>query len=142
MPLRNTLKQPFGAVLSTNELLDAVKLVLPVIDGVTFETVVPKDETRTGSSRQLVVHASGNTWSRAARRKRLLGAPVHPTGDIAPALTCLITAVHITETAGEPCVLEFQWIRGESRGLFESFMAHVSRKVEAAMKSSGDRMVS
>ncbi len=142
MPPRNTLQQPFSGVSSTNELLDAVKLVLHVIDGVTFDIVVPEDEARAGNSRQLMVHASGNTWSRAARRRKLLGTPVHPTGNIAPALICLITAVHITQTAGEQVALEFQWIRGESRGLFESFMAHVSRKVEAALKSSGDGVVS
>ncbi|TFK38853.1 hypothetical protein BDQ12DRAFT_82541 [Crucibulum laeve] len=37
-----------------------------------------------------------------------------------------------------PSTLEFQWIRGVDRALFESFMGHVTRKVGAALPASSD----
>lgn len=98
----------------------------------------------------LLVSAMENTWSRAARRKRNnadmdvdAGAPL-PSSPAEPALKCCIGWLSGTvreyhegvATAGSHmATLEYDWVKGTDRALFESFFAHVSRKVGASIKS-------
>ncbi|KAI0093190.1 S-adenosyl-L-methionine dependent methyltransferase [Irpex rosettiformis] len=141
MPPRNTLKQPLHSRMPTNELLDVLKHVLSGIGGIEVEPLSSLDDARDKGHSQLSVHATGNTWSRAARRKKLAGTVAEPLGCVMPALSCRIGVIRLHDISEPQISLEFQWLRGEDRGLFESFMAHVSRKVEATLESPEVKMV-
>ena len=95
-----------------------------------------------------LIEARANTWSRNARRSRRQRAETQlkpedtPTTAAAanPFLTCS-ARVTIQETdassstAGpSACSVEFQWIYGKERALFESFASHINRKIAAKMK--------
>jgi len=94
------------------------------------------------ASRTLFVEAEGNTWSRHARRRRrrrhgddsamTLGNTRISTSR-QPALTCSVQVVDTTNqatgTEGQMLALEFQWLYGTDRTLFESLVSHVWRKV-------------
>ena len=135
MPARNTLHQPCRKFLSVAELEHALLSVLKSIDGV---SVIQKNK----NTHDLLVNASGNTWSRAARRRKLTatnGGASDVPESTHPLLTCQIHYTAARLEAG-PCsgadnlFIEFTWVRGKDRGLFESFMSHVARKVDTFRK--------
>ncbi|KAI0685203.1 S-adenosyl-L-methionine dependent methyltransferase [Cytidiella melzeri] len=142
MPPRNSLKHPFGSVHSPGRLRNALHHVLANIEGVTFEQTLPENVTQDQGFPGILVHASSNTWSRAARRRKKLAVKsgLSPGRPI-PTLSCRIQKTSTNDGDTAQMSLEFQWVRGADRGLFESFMSHVSRKVDAALKSSEDTMV-
>ena len=93
----------------------------------------------------LLVSTIENTWSRAARRKRNnagmdvdAGAPL-PSSPAEPALMCCVGWLAGTAQDGDHeslvtpgnhmGTLEYDWVKGTDRALFEGFCAHVSRKV-------------
>ena len=91
------------------------------------------------ASRPLFIEAEGNTWSRSARRSRRQNDSsttlenTRTSSSRQPALTCSVQVIDTpTQATGiaEPCLaLEFQWLYGTDRILFESFVSHVCRKV-------------
>ena len=77
------------------------------------------------------MEAEGNTWSRSARRKRRSASSAHlPTWSARqPALTCSVRVIETSSQTKGSLALEFQWLYGTDRALFESFVSHVGRKV-------------
>lgn len=101
---------------------------------------------------EFLVRASRDSWSRSARRKRGRGDIVGSTRESLPtdkneletvtdffASAALVCTVRFAGGELEPGVqgqgkpldkvlrLEFQWVCGRDRGLFESFVSHVGR---------------
>lgn len=131
LPPRNTLCQSFTRFQTVLDMKKALRAVLIGIEGV--EIVTASEDTHS-----MLIRATGNTWSRAARRRKLAAMDV--TADDGPqsqfpALTCRIRCLAIesgvqqNRKSGNLCI-EFTWMRGRDRALFESFMSHVARKVE------------
>jgi len=105
------------------------------------------------ASRTLFVEAEGNTWSRSARRNRRRN---HPSTTLEktpasvsrqPVLTCSVQVIDMLSQAmgaeGQSLALEFQWLYGTDRTLFESFVSHIWRKVGVDLqdKNISDRLV-
>ena len=130
MPPRNTLVQTYSGQ-DPADIRHVLAQVLAAVEGATLNSSRSEDE-----SEMLVVHAGGETWSRAARRRKLK-ADIAPDSDASPPSTQLVCAMRIGNTTrdADPYI-EFQWVKGEDRTLFESFMSHVGRKVAAALRSS------
>lgn len=102
-----------------------LRQVLSTTEGL---TVIQEDSTIDEVT--IKITATGNTWSRAARRKKLKepwNETPHETALPPAALTCQITLSH-----GQ---LGFSWVRGRDRTLFESFCSHISRKVASDSSS-------
>lgn len=95
--------------------------------------------------REVIVAALANSWSRAARRKKRAEASSSEPQRVQPALVCRVGILRNVNTApqqaSEGTAIEFNWVKGHDRALFESFMSHVAKKLEIALKASGDRMV-
>ncbi|KAG7089297.1 hypothetical protein E1B28_010995 [Marasmius oreades] len=109
LPPHNTIRQP--AKTSNKVVEDA----LLAIRGVSVESC----------SSHFLVNASGDTWSRTARRKQRRRMEAEVENSLPEMiLTCSITI------SGE--YVEFQWVRGRNRSLFESFCSHVSRKIASS----------
>jgi len=81
---------------------------------------------------EVLVRAMGDTWSRTARRrgKQRQKDDAQPSASSSPLGLCW---VGITVCLGEGLEVRFDWVRGVERGLFESFCAHVGRKVRGAL---------
>lgn len=146
MPSRNTLRQPFDFGGPVEQLAHAVQTVLVGIEGAEV-----KSESQNGMHESTILaNIPTDTWSRAARRKKLNDAPTPMDTVNRPGLSCRISIDegdhgHLVNTRRQSsegrASLEFQWMRGRDRGLFESFMSHVSRKVEGILKSSDVEMI-
>ncbi|KAL0578575.1 hypothetical protein V5O48_003425 [Marasmius crinis-equi] len=105
IPPHNTIRQPAKI---TDEAFEGIMSGIP---GVTVEN----------RPSYFLVKAAGDTWSRAARRKRRNQMDVsEETVRPEPAMICTVVVADD--------FVEFQWVRGVSRSLFESFCSHVSRK--------------
>ena len=131
MPSHNTLKRSYSRTLSADRLLRIFLNVVGTTDGLQLQT---SDATTTQAFIEVTASAPRDTWSRAARRRKLqLNSQDHDTMDVEPdnPLICLIRITGSGEdsTAG----LEFQWIRGKDRALFESFASHAGRKVAVGL---------
>lgn len=131
MPPKNTLKQPFPTCNSRDELWQETLRVLSSVEGSSMT-----DET-TSTQLCLLLSATGNTWSRAARRKKHTTPSepgIHePTSQLLCRIQCKDGANGIARTGGPE--LGFHWVRGRDRALFESFMSHVARKIGTAVKA-------
>ena len=124
MSPHNTIRQPFtsgdGAIA-----FRTLKQTLSTTEGVAVirEHSTPDEVT-------IRLSATGNTWSRAARRKKLntpsSGTPQGATSS-SVALVCQINLSHNG--------LEFNWVRGRDRALFDSFCNHISRKIVSNSRS-------
>ncbi|KAF8972036.1 hypothetical protein BDZ97DRAFT_1650372 [Flammula alnicola] len=147
LPPRNTLVQTFPDC-TFKTVRDALSEILQSIEGVSATEVnhppepvdsaivsshSARDPTNSGSADLFFIEAQENTWSRSARRKpsrryhRSIARPVsQPSIDIAP-------GANAAATAGI-CAVEFQWIFGKDRALFESFVSHINRKVGIALQ--------
>jgi len=123
MPPHNTIRQPLGSADGA-VALQKLRQALSATEGIIAT------QERTDPDRVTIgLAATGNTWSRAARRKKLKA----PSGDTSQrttsppvALMCQVTLSH---------ELEFNWVRGRDRALFESFCNHISRKVASKPSS-------
>lgn len=135
MPARNTLRQTYTLFRNAADAEQALLRVLESIRGVSF---LSREHQGT---EWLFAKALQNTWSRAARRRKLdsvdTTAEQQPTQ---PVLVCRIRSLQGARDApgltgtGE-IVLEFDWVRGRDRGLFESFMSHVARKLDTLARN-------
>ncbi|CAA7268739.1 unnamed protein product [Cyclocybe aegerita] len=161
MPPRNTLSQPLSstevASLDFERVCTIVSDVLGLVDGV---TAIERSESEKGEKGVFFVQARANTWSRSARRKKARlkdgvnegnsttvsnasetiegGASNLSAGTAEPALTCSIRVLRPAEAeiAESHYSLEFQWIFGRDRSLFESFASHVGRKVGLQLEAN------
>lgn len=124
MPLHNTIRQPLSSMGGT-VALQTLKQVLSITDGI---NVIQEHST----PNEVVIRlaATGNTWSRAARRKK----PKAPSNGLPHETTMSLAALvcQITLSCGQ---LEFNWVRGRDRALFQSFCNHISRKVASNLVS-------
>ncbi|KAF9560031.1 hypothetical protein CPC08DRAFT_495149 [Agrocybe pediades] len=143
MPPKNTLIQTFPGA-TTAQLHDTFQHVLEPMAGV---SAVRAPSTENGDMPHFLVEAQENTWSRSARRNhKRRGQPprdaVEPVVDTAPAdsnspgLTCSCRVYDGAASDGQPTAagVEFQWVYGKDRRLFEGFVGHVSRKIVAALR--------
>jgi len=82
----------------------------------------------------MVVLAEKDSWSRAARRKKMRGNDSEDgLGLVAEAQSTALTCQIACDLQGETVGLTFDWLRGKDRGLFEGFCGHVYRKVTTAL---------
>lgn len=82
------------------------------------------------------VEATANTWSRVARRRakqNLASLTGNECESDRPQLAVLIRTLTTPQTQSRHS-LECIWLLGPDRSLFESFWAHVSRKVGAGLE--------
>ena len=115
--LYNTLLQVLGAiegVCVTPELSDSIK-ILPVL-----------------------VIATEVTWSRSARRKKMAPQESQKSSPQSIIMQCRITCADGPHPISEKQQalgphLVYQWIDGSDRGVLESFVSHVNRKVTAVV---------
>jgi len=108
MPPRNDLHRSFPHT-STDKLKGLLVDVLTSVNGISFR--------RCEDDESLVIYATGDTWSRAARRGNKTSETLVNSN-----MRCRVYVV------GDG--LQFQWMQGTSRPLYESFSNHVGRKVE------------
>ncbi|KAF9022235.1 S-adenosyl-L-methionine dependent methyltransferase [Hymenopellis radicata] len=105
MPLHNTVRQPIPAAVNISAILANIEGIgILRNDGLTLIT------------------AKADTWSRSARRNRKRREAQAEEGEVA--LVCTATVQRDEE-------IVYQWVRGEDRGMFDSFCSHVSRKALA-----------
>jgi len=117
MPPHNTITQP----LTSDGMIAFQKLkeVLSTTEGVTII-----EENTTPDEVVIKLTATGNTWSRAARRKKLKAPSSETSQD-----TTLPSVMFVCRMTLSHKQLEFNWVQGRDRTLFESFCNHISRKV-------------
>lgn len=103
-------------------------------------TMIPASSTSTtpgneklSTTNKYCIHASSNTWSRAARRKVKQALHLSP---MFPGSAAIVLLARWLARADDnaPAVLEMQWVRGADRALFESLSGHVGRKTGEAFK--------
>ncbi|KAF8817010.1 hypothetical protein BYT27DRAFT_7247880 [Phlegmacium glaucopus] len=142
MPPRNTLTQSFPNC-SVPVLADILDRNLRLLEGVSATNKdlgsVSNAVSSSSASRTLFVEAEGNTWSRSGRRRRRLNGstPLENTSTRTsssssrqPALSCSVQVIDsLPRTMETSLELEFQWLYGTDRTLFESFVSHIWRKV-------------
>lgn len=144
LPPRNTLVQPFActAAVLREVLEETIQSLDPQEVHVTPSRIAKEEESDVMPL--FLVEAQANTWSRSARRGRKRQAQsaddplsqnlprLTTTISPSPSLTCSIRTIapdsSLTGNIGSVFV-EFQWIFGRDRALFESFTSHISRKV-------------
>lgn len=132
MPARNTMRQAFTRFGSKVDLERSLAHVLQSIDGVQIMSHYGGDEGGT------LVRATHNTWSRAARRRKVVTSDAAGEASQAgPGLYCKVRCQD-EHSGSKPhsYILEFDWVCGKDRVLFESFTSHVTRKVETLAKTS------
>ncbi|KAF9505776.1 hypothetical protein BS47DRAFT_1334215 [Hydnum rufescens UP504] len=162
-PLPTTLHQHYPTPATVESLFSSLYAVLNDIDGVSYITKDPSnpDDINNGGnvpsdpgSERVLVSVGQNTWSRAARRRKQLSAPTTSLQSSVPSdlhvaehasfWKCEISVEHSPPRHGAhgptEFVLSVQWRVGASRGDFESFWSHVTRKVGAKLAGDpGDR---
>ena len=124
MPPHNTIRQLLGSV-DGREAFQKLKHVLSTTEGVTII-----NEYSTSDEVTIKLTTTGNTWSRAARRKKLRA----PSSDTSQGTT-LSPVKHVFQIVLSHKQLEFNWVRGQDRALFESFCNHISRKIVSSSSS-------
>lgn len=142
MPSRNTLHQTFRlSRTSESEVIptDILHDCLASINDVSISQPQKEDPSI------FIIHATRDTWSRSARRKKAVVATLPLAPVLSSSLVCSVlwndTGSLQRETKDADNIgtsmyqisLEFQWIEGKERSLYESFSSHVGRKVGAAL---------
>jgi len=130
MPSRNTLHHTFSGARSVDILASTLRNVLAHINGLSIAAATPKYPSTT-----MLVQVQSNTWSRAARRKRLPATV--SAGQESPVLRCSIDCCSMV-ASGTFCEIVFTWLEGKDRSVFESFTSHVNRKVTSTLQELGD----
>ncbi|KAL4081621.1 hypothetical protein V8B97DRAFT_62111 [Scleroderma yunnanense] len=126
MPARTTLYQQLSTIPSLSLLSSTLNRVIMEIDDVSV----------TWDNREsCLVQATANTWSRSARRKKAASSSQACSySKCSPVvLQCRIhcrEGVSGSEEHKSADVhLEYQWVDGSERSVFESFVNHVNRRV-------------
>ena len=133
MPPRNTLKQRLPQTSNVLQLAPFVSTIIRSTDG-----LIATNRAQDSSILDMVVSASENTWSRAARRKRKEVVQIDRPAQGGTRMICRITherqeAWKHGNTITDYLVLD--WVKGRDRDLFESFASHVERKVVDGMRN-------
>ena len=137
VPQPNTIWHCYNAELvkSTDHLLACLLAAVEAIDGLSIGRSSPQTPRGVGS---LLVSAQRNTWSRAARRRRMNElqevevASMPQEGSLPVFLICEINLATPGE-ANDAYALIGSWRKGRLRGEFESFWSHITRKVADAL---------
>lgn len=134
MPLRTSLYQHITNVRSSEHLYNILLQVLNGIEGIRV-TTEPSELAKTPS---VLVAATEVTWSRSARRKKIVLQTSQRTfqGPIImqSRITCADGPHQIAEKQQISGLhLLYQWIDGSDREVLESFVSHVNRKVTAVV---------
>lgn len=133
MPPHNTVQQPVP-IGRQQELAAVLKQILDSIEDVNVDCVSTPPGHSSVAFGCYTIEATEDTWTRAARRRRQKERETRSQNDATTpvALICGIQLHYEVAEAksgpGEPYV-QFQWIQGRDRALFESFCSHVSRKI-------------
>ncbi|KAH0833906.1 hypothetical protein J3R83DRAFT_11090 [Lanmaoa asiatica] len=132
MPSRTTLYQQVTNIRSPELLYNKLLQVLGEIEGVHVNSE-RADSTEVAS---VLALATEITWSRSARRKKMTHPISQKTSQGAIILQCRITCADCAYPTGEKqqvtgLHLVYQWVDGSDRGILESFVSHVNRKVTA-----------
>lgn len=136
MPQRTTLYQQLCGVPS-QLVLNHLSQVLTNISGIT----ITRNTTMSSlGGYSALVYALGDTWSRSARRRKAApGLQSDPASICSSALQCRIVFWSSTSIDNgkhkEPC-LEYQWVDGRERSVFESFVSHVNRKLSSSITAA------
>lgn len=152
MPPRNTLRRSLPDSIGNQDISNTLLKVLSSIEGAVVKAVDDTIRTQPESenySLDLLVGADRNTWSRAARRKQLtaVSAPCESVSETqTPQMISRLripaglemSKMQRKDTDGK--VVLFDWVRGRDRSLYESFVSHVGRKLETALKFLDDNM--
>ncbi|KDQ17001.1 hypothetical protein BOTBODRAFT_30380 [Botryobasidium botryosum FD-172 SS1] len=134
IPPHNNLQQTYGNTISPEGLMDTIRSVLSAHPGMHVEEI-PALGQNPSVLASLRVCAWGNTWSRAARRKKRNDDEMQVDtrdgahGSTPASVECVIEGRRKELGA---CYLECRWVRGRDRALFESLWSHLSRKVAGA----------
>lgn len=138
MPTRRSLSHSCRRMVTHDELKNTLVNVLLNIEGVLINEGCLTAESEATSC--IMVNASANTWSRAARRKRLGKTTALPddTGEqnatVERSLVCRLELfVRDVERGKEEAMVLFHWTKGRDRQTFESFVSHVSRKIDSSL---------
>ena len=124
MPARTTLYQNIPTS-SLSLLSSALGRILMDVDGLS----VTWDDSR----QSCLVHARANSWSRAARRmKPAVSSQPHSFSpvDMQCWIYCRTNESNQKHRLGA-VYLEYQWVEGRERGVFDSFFNHINRKVSS-----------
>jgi hypothetical protein len=109
-PPRNTLTHIFR----TSVNVEIVQGILGVIQGLDIQGDGSQPDA-------IVVSATQNTWSRAARRGQ-----VPEGGGRAAVLVCRVVSKEME--------MRFEWLRGWERVVFEGFVASAVRRIEGMVR--------
>ncbi|KAI0752971.1 hypothetical protein C8Q80DRAFT_487656 [Daedaleopsis nitida] len=120
MPARKTLRQPLPRATS-------VAQVAPVLASTLASIPCLSISERSDVVGDVVVSATGDTWSRAARRRKKDAMKLEDDG--ASVMTQLACRIRCESMSEELVSLAFDWVMGRDRALFESFASHVERKM-------------
>ena len=119
-----------NTVKSTDQLLACLVAIIEAIDGLFLVRGLPRTSQSAGN---LLVSVQRNMWSRAARRRRGKESPhIASESSLPIILICEIDLVTPGE-ASDNYALIGSWRKGRSRGDFESFWSHITRKVVSAL---------
>ncbi|PPQ68289.1 hypothetical protein CVT24_005105 [Panaeolus cyanescens] len=155
LPQRTTLRQTFPET-SSSSLRQALDEVLDLIPGIAITGPV---SGAVEDAVSFVVEVSSDTWSRSARRKgkkaqdlkvsaiSSKSTQISTAQSPSPALTASVTCQptpftsaqqHASDSRADSILaaLEFQWVFGTDRGLYESFVSHITRKVGNAVQKA------
>ena len=134
MPSRTSLYQHIANIRPLELLYNTLLQVLGAIEGV-FVTPEFSDSTKIPP---VLVIATEVTWSRSARRKKMAPQESQKSSPQSIIMQCRITCADGPHPIGEKQQalgphLVYQWIDGSDRGVLESFVSHVNRKVTAVV---------
>lgn len=122
-PQRNTLTKSLLPSISPQRMVDRLIEILHSIREIKIE--------EKHASSTFLIRSAEDTWSRKARRQLATSPPFRDQSP--PSLVCSV-GVRCSSEKSE-LSLEFQWIVGRDRKMFESFVSHIGRKVAAATQS-------
>ncbi|KIJ61690.1 hypothetical protein HYDPIDRAFT_115472 [Hydnomerulius pinastri MD-312] len=136
MPQRTTLYQQLTSIQSLELLQNTVCRVLGDIEDLSIKLEKSSSDDRVPS---VLAQAMDVTWTRSARRKKATKTSPQTSFQQSPALQCRITCKDGACPGGgkqspTSVHIEYQWIDGSERSIFESFVSHVNRKVTAVQE--------
>lgn len=132
MPPRTTLYQQATNIRSLELLYNRLLQVLEAIEGIHGKS----ERIDSTEVPPVLVTATEITWSRSARRKKMSHTTSQTSCQGSIILQCRITCAEGSYPIGEKLQvtgrhLVYQWVDGSHRGVLESFVSHVNRKVTA-----------
>ncbi|KZT39764.1 hypothetical protein SISSUDRAFT_1045075 [Sistotremastrum suecicum HHB10207 ss-3] len=129
MPLPNNFVHTMPFVES-GDLLVSTQVILSAIPGLSHKV---KDSDR----RTIVVCSSGNTWSRAARRKAgTSSAQLTPDAPLMMRCDISVSEDERHNTGPSSLILKGRWSWGSDRTLWDSFWHHLTRKLRERFNTS------